>query len=479
MIRGALRLALLPALLLAVGACAPAPSDRSAQPTTNALAARPNLLVLVTDDQRWDAVGYENPRVETPHIDRLAARGVRFDNAFVTTTICPASRASILTGRLEREHGHTFGTPPLDPGLVASSYPALLRDSGYETAYVGKLGVELGAGAPTLFDHHVELWRRPYFQPDDSGTLRHVTELTARAAVDFLEGRDPSRPFALTVAFNAPHADDREEEQYLWPDAVDGLYRDVVFPPPPLAEPEFFAAQPGFLRDSKNRERWQWRFDTPEKYQRMVAGYLRMVSGVDRAVGEIADALDRLGLTGDTVILFTSDNGYFLGDRGFAGKWLGYDAALRVPLFLHDPRDPRAGHGRRSRALALNVDLAPTLLDLAGLEPPESMSGRSLLDALPHRPADWRRDFFFEQLYVEPGIPRHEGVRTGQFKYVRYLDQEPPYEELFDLGVDPDESRNLAADPTQAGRLEALRGRCDELARHYESRRVAPSGEGS
>lgn len=425
---------------------------------------RPNLLFFLSDDQRDDQLGCAgHPVLQTPNLDRLAAAGVRFENAFVTTAICAASRASILTGRHERTHGFTFGTPPISDRHLAESYPALLRAAGYRTGFIGKWGVKSSADARAeMFE-----WWRPRSQPyakERDGAPLHLTDLMAEDAAEFL-GADDGRPFCLSVSFHAPHAEDPNPDQYVWPADLDGLYDDAEVPPPALAGEEFFAAQPEFLRTSLGRERWGWRFDTEEKRRRMTRGYWRMITGVDRAVGRVLDELERRDLADDTIVVYTSDNGYFLGDRGFAGKWTIHEPSIRVPLIVFDPAlDPAEG-GRVLPAMALNVDVAPTLLDLAGVPRPAGYQGRSLAPWWGGpTPASWRRDFLYEHRFDHPKIPASIGVRGERFVYVRWDTQEPPVERLYDLWTDPDQARDLAAVPEFATVLARMRERCDELA---------------
>lgn len=428
---------------------------------------RPNILLLLTDDQRADALGSAgHPFLQTPHLDALAARGQRFQNAFVTTPICAASRASILTGAWEGTHHYTFGTPPLAAAWVRDAWPGMLRGAGYRTGFVGKWGVDTAAGATTqLWDSFAPL-SPPYLRPTEDGGTAHLTDLTAEAALAFLRGVDRQQPFCLMVSFNAPHAEDSNPEQYIPPPSLRGLYRDAVVDPPPLSDPAFFAGLPPFQQRSLNRIRWRWRFDSPAKHARMVRDYCAMITGVDRAVGRLLDELQARGLADDTVVLFTSDNGCFLGERGFAGKWTVHEPSIRVPLLVHDPRvtwpiDPTPAQ------MALNVDLAPTLLALAGLAAPASCQGQSLLPLLRGETPAWRQDFFVEHRFDHPDIPKHEGVRGGRWVYTRWFEQEPLHEELYDLAADPQEARNLADDPAHAATLAELRRRCDELRGRY------------
>ena len=444
-----------PLLLALLVAGAPAPDDR------------PNIVFLLTDDHRADLLGCAgHPILKTPNIDRLAARGVRFENMFVTTSICAASRATLFTGLYESGHGYTFGTPPIAAPYAESSYPALLREAGYRTGFVGKFGVNVTEGmTDRMFDTFVDLFRNPYFKPRPDGTVRHLTDITADRAIEFIEGGDGESPFCLSVSFNAPHAEDSDKEDpYPWPPSADGLYEGVVFPPPPRSEPSVFESQPEFLRDSMNRDRWYWRWDTPEKYQKNVRAYFRLLSGVDHAIGRVLEAIERRGLTNSTVIIFSGDNGYYLGSRGFAGKWSHYEESLRVPLIVADPRADESNRGTVVEPLVLNVDIPPMILGLAGVDVPSHYQGRDLAPLLHGEvPDDWRTDFFCEHRFNHPRIPKWEGVRDRRWVYARYYEQVPPFEFLHDLDADPQELRNIADDPGSVETLGRLRERCDGL----------------
>jgi arylsulfatase A-like enzyme len=430
----------------------------------------PNILFIVTDDQRFDALRCAgNPIIETPHLDLLAQQGVRFRNAFVTTSICAASRASILTGLHERTHRFTFGTMPLQEKHVSISYPTLLREAGYRVGFVGKFGVEVPKGATQrMFNSFTPFSPTPVFHKQLDGSQRHLTDVEGDRALAFLDTLKPGQPFCLALCFNAPHALDNDPRQYVWPAACDELYKDAVIPVPKTMTEEFFKSQPDFLRKSESRVRFHWRFDEPKKYQQMVKGYYRMISGVDRVVARLRAELKKRGLAENTVIIFTSDNGYFLGERGFADKWYIYEYSIRVPLLIFDPRRPVKQRGKVIDAMALNVDLAPTLLDLAGVGVPKLMQGRSLAPLLAGKtPPDWRKDFFYEHLFVHPRIPKSEGVRTERWTYVRWFDQKPVVEELYDHQKDFDQVNNLVKSPEHAELLEALRRRTTELRDLY------------
>lgn len=433
---------------------------------------QPNIIFFLSDDQRADFLGCAgHPILKTPHIDSLAARGVRFSNAFVTTAICAASRASLLTGTVERTHGFTFGTPPIPDPLITTSYPVLLRDAGYRTGFVGKFGVGVQRGAQArMFDVFQPLNRSPYFKKQPDGSERHVSEIAGDHAIAFLQGRPRAdQPFCLSVSFNAPHAEDGDKENhYPWPKAVDGLYDDVEIPAPELTDPALLEAQPEFLKQSLNRERWFWRWDTPEKYQKNVRAYYRMISGVDHVIGRVLAELERLGLSDNTVVIFSGDNGYYRGDRNFAGKWSHYEESLRVPLVVFDPRLPPSQMGRVAPEMALNIDIPATMTDIGGVPAPAACQGRSLMPLVRGEAAsDWRTDFFCEHLMNHQQIPKWEGVRGQRYMYARYFEQKPPFEFLHDLEADPRQTRNAAGDPNMAGVLAVMRARCDALRDHY------------
>ena len=423
---------------------------------------KPSFVFLLTDDQRYDALGCAgNPIIRTPNMDWLAQNGIRFANAFVTTPICAASRASVFNGLFERKHGYTFTKPPIRPEYCDTSYPVLLRKAGYRTGFVGKFGVEVPEGVEDEWFDYFQPSAYPYFK-DIDGKKKHLTDINMDRALDFIRETDPEQSFCLSLSTWAPHAHDSEEQQYFWPSACDDLYKDVVIPPPVLGEPDFFDSLPEFMKKSMNRERWFWRFDMPEKYQKMVKGYYRMISGVDMALGRLLDELRRLDRHKDTIVILMSDNGYYLGERGFAGKWTMHDLSIRVPLIIYDPRMARARRGMIDSSLVLNIDMAPTLLNLAGVAVPPEIQGRSLVPFLVGSLANSRREILTEHLWEHPKIPQTEAVRTENWKYIRYP-QHPEFEELYDLQNDPIEKNNLVLDKRYSEIQAELCRICDQL----------------
>ncbi|MEX0359638.1 MAG: sulfatase-like hydrolase/transferase, partial [Allomuricauda sp.] len=345
-----------------------------AQKKEQVLQRRPNIIFILTDDQRFDALGHVgNKLVSTPEMDKLARKGTYFKNAMVTTPICAASRASILTGLYERTHNFNFQTGSIRESYMSHSYPTALKANGYVTGFYGKYGVRY-EGLEKQFDHYESYDRnnsyrdrRGYYYKTLGKDTVHLTRYTGQKAIDFINEVKIDQPFCLSLSFSAPHAHDPAKEQYFWQKASDSLLQGEVIPDPELNKREYFEAQPKFVRDGFNRLRWKWRYNTPEKYQHSVKGYYRMISGIDREIAKIRHTLKEKGMDKNTVIILMGDNGYFLGERQLAGKWLLYDNSVRVPLIIYDPREKKQGN---SDALALNIDVPATILDLAGTERP-------------------------------------------------------------------------------------------------------------
>ncbi len=448
------------------------PSGAAGESSASTVAAdppsRPNIVFILTDDQRWDALGAAgNPLVHTPNLDRLAARGVLFTNSFGTTPVCYASRATLYTGQYNRRHQVDGFEELLTPEAFADTYPALLRRAGYYTGFIGKWG--LGGELP---ESEFDDWRGFAGQGSyyETGVPEHLTRRQGHEAADFV--RTAREPFQLTVAFKAPHVQDGGCSCTLPPDAEDlHLYDDVQIPKPRTATDADFAALPAFLRESEGRVRWFDQFGTEDLDQKTRKDYYRLITGMDRAVGEMLAALEARGLTDRTVIVFTSDNGLLMGEHGLTGKWLMYEESIRVPLFIVWPGLPAARQGTKTPKMALNVDIAPTILDAAGLPIPNRMQGRSLKPAVFGTASSWRGDWFYEHHLVWPRIPMSEGVRRSRWKYVRFTSETPAYEQLFDLELDPYERQDILHTPDIFNRrpffyrkiLNSLRGRWGQL----------------
>ena len=432
---------------------------------------KPNIIFVLTDDQRWDALGYAgNQIIQTPQIDKLAREGTWFNKAFVTSPICAASRASILTGMYERTHGYTFRQGQLKDYYMQLSYPVILRQNGYQTGFFGKLGVSY-EDAEKLFDK-AEIYernnifpnRKGYFYKTIGSDTLHLTRYTGYRAKEFINNHDLTKPFCLSLSFNAPHAHDSAPEQFIWQEKSDKLYTDIIIPPPLLEEDKYFYSLPKEVREGYNRLRWTWRFDTYEKYQHSVKGYYRMISEIDDEIGEIRELLKEKEIQNNTVIIFMSDNGYYLGERQLAGKWLMHDNSIQVPLIIYDPRAKK--HYDISD-MVLNIDITTTILDIANVEIPEEYQGMSLMPYVEKGMHKNKREIaLFEHLWNIPQIPSSEGVRTKNWKYFRYRFLDTP-EELYDLENDPLETNNLAQDPVHKMVVKELREKCDNFIEKY------------
>jgi arylsulfatase A-like enzyme len=440
-----------------------------------AQSANPNIIFILTDDHRWDALGVAgNTIVQTPQMDALATSGTYFKNAFSTTPICAASRASILTGLYERTHAYTFQKPVLRKPYAQLIYPKLLKESAYHVGFYGKLGVTIDSAA-SYFDasefYDRGTWgdRRGYFYKKIGGDTVHLTRYTGHKAIEFITSAPADKPFCLSLSFSAPHGHDNSKEQYFWQSTSDSLYADVRIPEPLLSENAYFTRLPKEVQEGFNRVRWKWRFDTPEKYQQMVKGYYRMITEIDQEIGKIREQLNKKGIAENTIIIVMGDNGYFLGDRQLADKWLMYDVSIRVPLIIYDPRVKKPNI---IDDMVLNIDVPKTILDMAGVTIPKSYQGQSLLSFIGKSSGILNRSaVLIEHLWPNPDIPSSEGIRTDRWKYFRYRFIKAP-EELYDLKQDPMETNNLAGKKKHRRILEQLRKQADELSATYNREKL-------
>ncbi len=421
-----------------------------------------NIVLLYADDWRFDTLGVAgNPVLETPVLDALSAKGVRFTENRVTTAICGVSRATLLTGQWMSRHGNEsfqmFRTP------WEETFPGVLRESGYHLGHVGKW--HCGKFPARRFDF-AKSYSGKHWMKDEQGNEIHVTAKNEKDSLEFLRERPKDKPFCLTVAFFATHAEDANPEQFLPQKESMALYEDRVIPVPPNMTDESFRRLPPFIANEKNegRARWHWRFDEPGKYQRMMKNYYRMATEVDATCGRILEELERQGVRGETLVIFTTDNGFFHGEHGLADKWYPHQESIRVPLIVDDPRMPAAVRGKTNEALTLNVDLAPTILSAAGAEIPEGMQGRDISPLyLSSDPVMWRGEYFYEHATIRNTdfIPSSQALVRKDWKYFYWPDFQK--EQLFDLTNDPREEHDLAEEPAHAGRLAEMRARFREL----------------
>ena len=446
---------------------------------------RPNILFILTDDHAAHAMSCYGSRInQTPHLDRIAGGGALFRNCFCTNSICAPSRASILTGTYNHINGVTTLATPFD-GRQAT-FPKVLQEAGYQTAIFGKWHLGHGGHAdPTGFDEwEVFPGQGDYHDPEmltASGARQHkgyATDLVTDMSLDWLRQRDRERPFLLCCHHKAPHRPWEPDEAHA------DMYADEDIPEPETLFDDYSnrseAAKVAQMRINRDMGIEDLKEECPEglsfeeetrwKYQRYIKDYLRCVASVDDNVGRLLDYLDEEGISNDTIVIYTSDQGFFLGDHGWYDKRFMYEESLRMPMVMRYPAALEAGTVIDS--MVLNVDFAPTLLELCQAECPADVQGRSFVKLLQGKiPADWRDSMYYR--YWMHGTPHavkaHYGVRTHDFKLIHYyadpLDQPGTSEtaprtqewELFDLRQDPAELNNVYADPEYSETVKALK----------------------
>jgi len=431
----------------------------------------------MSDDHAAHAISCYGSRINrTPHIDRIAETGMRFSNCFCTNSICAPSRASILTGT----YSHVNGVRTLHDGLDGrqTTFPKLLQAAGYQTAIIGKW--HLGHGGihdPTGFDYWnvlpgQGLYHDPTFieMRQEKTHSGYVTDLITDFSLQWLQNRDRQRPFCLLCHHKAPHRrwepDDRHAD----------MYENEDIPEPPTFNDDYSnrsaAAAAAEMRVDRDLDEKDLKQPPPPglsgqdlkkwKYQRYIKDYLRCVASIDDNVGRMLDYLDAEKLSDSTIVAYTSDQGFFLGDHNWYDKRFMYEESLRMPLLVSYPRE--IGAGSVSNDIVLNVDFAPTLLEYAGVQIPDEMQGRSIVPVLRGQtPADWQTAMYYRYFMHCDGhnVYAHYGLRTERYKLIYYYEEDPgPQEwELFDLDSDPYELMNVYADPAYAGIVEELKQR--------------------
>ena len=428
---------------------------------------RPSFLFILTDDQRFDAMGCAgNRRVRTPHIDALAARGVRFDNAFVTLSICSPSRAACLTGRYGCANGVT--TLGQTVNKQSRTFARILKQTGYRTGLAGKWHLKntpesLGFDFASYFTSNGPQYNRNAIEAGRRTRTRgYVEDYNADQSIRFLtDAAKSNEPFVLFHCTQVPHMtpkfDWSAKEQTL------ATYDQSKMPVPETWRDDL-SSKPPYLKAARSRTKARtYGYDKREGIQRHCRNYYASITEMDATLGRVLAALDKLGLRENTWVLLMGDNGWFMGEHGFTSKVLPYEESIRVPMIV-------AGPGTSARAdkhLVLNVDLAPTMLDLAGLSVPESMHGRSLVPLLKGDKPDWRTSFLYEAPTPSLGSWPLAAIRSERWKYIQTFDikdrKKLAFEELYDLKADPNEMRNLADDSKHATLKRQLAA---ELDRH-------------
>ncbi len=434
---------------------------------------QPNIIFLLADDLKADALGFMgNAIVRTPHIDALAGKGTVFRNTYATTAICAISRASIFSGQYSIRHGIRDFTTTFSDSAFAMTYPALFRHNGYYTGFIGKYGV----GSPLPKDKF-DYWEGfggmgAYYYKTGEGDSIHSTDRIGKQMITFLETRDRSKPFCLSVSFKAPHTLDGStvHNGFIYSPEFESYYTDDSIPFPANGDDSYYLSFPPLFRtneqgvENEARKRWELRFSTKAKYQETVKAYYRLISGIDKVVGNLVDELRKQGADKNTIIVFTADNGFYLGEHGLAGKWYGHEESIRIPLVVYDPRADGSRRVPVSDAIALNIDMAPTLLEYAGIPVPPGIQGKSLRSLMEGDTTGWRTEFYYDHLFDPPKvhIPKSEGIVRKNYKYIRYFNGNNPddffYEELFNTALDPSEIHNLSEDSGMAALKSQLVG---------------------
>lgn len=409
---------------------------------------RPNIVFLLTDDQNLYSMGcYGTPDVQTPHLDRLANDGIVFDHHYDTTAICMASRANVMTGMYEYKNGTNFEHGNMMREIWEQTYPVLLRKAGYQTAFAGKFGFEVSESPETkkgfLPEDDFDRWGggpgQTFYETAKNKSMAkyakeypHSTLSYAAFSRDFInDASEGDAPFCLSISFKAAHRPTTPDPQF------DDIYKNQAFTKPGnygRAFSEHLSEQSKQGRQFPRFEEWGYH----DRYDEVMAIYYQQIYGVDVAVGMIREALEEAGVSENTVVIFTSDNGFFCGSHGYGSKVLPYEEASRVPLIVYDPRHKNSGKGYRSRSLTGNIDFAPTILELAGLEIPDSMDGKSLL-ALYNNPQAEIHDHLQLINAWGPLKAQSLAVLTKDWKYIYWPhggDGLIPTEELFHVSED-------------------------------------------
>jgi len=482
---------------------------------------KPNIIFLLVDDQRDNTLsGMGHPFVKTPNIDKLLSQGVRFSNTYIAEPVCSPSRVSLFTGMHERIHGVGFSSSyQLTEEQWNKSYPAILRDNGYYTGFIGKFGVEYYTfrdKTSEKFDFWFahDGWTKFFPKEFNSNSCEPyhnaendiITQIMGEGINLFLDSVPKEKPFCLSVSFNVPHGSQttsmyteyKDWQQMLRPanenpklkgtEFYDNLYRDLDISIPPETATNAYQFIPKSILDQDKGRNKTYRYDyaietTREHHVR----YYQTISGMDKVVGDLMEKLNEFGITKNTIIIYASDHGLLMGEYGMGGKALLYDLASKIPCFVYDPRLPNDQKGRTVEKLVSSLDITSTILVYAGITPPSEMTGKSLVPLVEGRDTEWRNELFLESLFTLRDNPFCEGIRVGDWKYIRMFDgvgnydesdvdfkeRIPDFEQLFNLNNDPEEKINLIGKYDKTEFLDSLRNKVSDYSMEMNTNRMS------
>lgn len=452
---------------------------------------KPNIIFLLSDDQKDNTFGaMGHPYIKSPNVDKLINQGVRFSNTYIAEPICAPSRVALFTGMNERTSGVGFTSSyKLTDEQWNQSYPELLRKNGYFTGMIGKFGIEyytFKGKASTKFDYWKahDGWAK--FWPktakncsaySDSGE-DIITPVMGESIDEFLNQIPEEKPFCLSVSFSVPHGSQiksmypnnkaaadclipaNEYDKLKGHPFYDTLYRDAGIKIPKETATDPYSHIPHEVLDQyKGRadKIYKYDYDTTSCYEHHIR-YYQMISAMDKVIGDMVKSLNKKGLSDNTIIIFASDHGLLMGEYGMGGKALLYDLTTKIPCFIYDPHLPDEKRGVTNNKLVSSMDITSTILDYAEITPPKNMQGTSLIPLLNNDDAAWREELFLESMYTGRGNPICEGMRMGDWKYIRmyqlnkkkysendidFTALKPDFEQLFNLKDDPNEMVNL------------------------------------
>jgi len=486
--------------------------------TTKAQEKKPNVIFIFSDDQRFNSLSMTgDPVTETPHIDQLAKEGVFFNNAYITSPICGPSRANIFTGQWERRN--KIGFNYISKNIISEdtykkSWQVQMKAAGYSTAFIGKSHTKIGDRNNTPLNENTDFAyygnghlgfypakrhkqfsnlknktqiegmleaTKAYLSQDDS--YDYFYENAQPAIKKQLNKRDPNKPFSAWINLNLPHASSiggmgTQPED---PEYYKTKYNDVKHK---IELPEGYP-QDISLPDNVYATKDLMKYYVTSNRGKLLNEKLKMdraVYAIDVMLGELRAFLKEIGEAENTIIVFCSDNGLFLGEHGLGGKTILYDESVHVPMIVYSPFFNDKNKGKVLDDLVVGQDIPATILEMCGIDIPKSYQGNSMLPLIENKPIEWRQEVFLENLFTDQGYPRQEGIRSKEFKYIRsfskandrnkYLPEQtiktneaPIYEELFDIFNDPKEQNNLALNPSYKKQLDYFRKKCSEKAK--------------